>query len=156
MKSPQAKVFIMFIAAFAMALASCSNNYTETSSNDGKSLPTSDSIYTSEYINKICRTKPQEALDILDEAEKTQKMRTVKINVLRTMIYIDAYYDTNKGGVSVTFDTPPLFSFHASRICSVTSPHRFIVMRMRAYSNMRHVAAGVTVNVNSPKLLACC
>lgn len=104
MKSPQAKVFIMFIAAFAMALASCS-------SNDGKSLPTSDSIYTSEYINKICRTKPQEALDILDEAEKTQKMRTVKINVLRTMIYIDAYYDTNKGGVSVTFDTPPSFLF---------------------------------------------
>ena len=97
----------MFIAAFAMALASCSNNDKETSSNDGKSLPTSDSIYTSEYINKICRTMPQEALDILDEAEKTQKMRTVYINVLRTMIYIDAYYDTNKGGVSVTFDTPP-------------------------------------------------
>ena len=143
----------MFIAAFAMALASCSNNDKETSSNDGKSLPTSDSIYTSEYINKICRTMPQEALDILDEAEKTQKMRTVYINVLRTMIYIDAYYDTNKGGVSVTFDTPPL---HASRICSVTSPPRFIVMRMRAFSNMRHVAAGVTVNVNSPKLLACC
>ena len=29
-----------------------------------------------EYINKICRTKPDEALDMLDKAEMTHKMRT--------------------------------------------------------------------------------
>ena len=49
-----------------------------------------------EYINKICRTKPDEALDLLDKAELTHKMRTVKINLLKVMIYTNAYYDLNK------------------------------------------------------------
>ena len=49
------------------------------------------------YINKICRTKPDEALDLLDKAEMSHKMRTVKVNLLRAMTYVDGYYDINKG-----------------------------------------------------------
>lgn len=88
--------------AFVMLLCTACSQDKRVGSSAGSSAaasanPPSDSLYTAEYINKICRTKPQEALTLLDEAEKTHKMRTVKINVLRTMIYVNAYYDTKKG-----------------------------------------------------------
>lgn len=49
------------------------------------------------HINKICRTKPGEALDMLDQAEMSHKMRSVKVNLLRAMTYVDGYYDVEKG-----------------------------------------------------------
>ena len=49
------------------------------------------------HINKICRTKPGEALDLLDQAEMSHKMRSVKVNLLKAMTYVDGYYDVEKG-----------------------------------------------------------
>lgn len=78
-------------ALFAIFLVlSCSG---DADKDGGKKIENQETV---EYINKICRTKPQEALDLLDKAEKTHEMRLVKINVLRSMIYLNAYYDTTK------------------------------------------------------------
>lgn len=49
------------------------------------------------YINRICRTQPEKALRLLDKAEMNHQMRPVKINVFRSMIYINGYNDTKKG-----------------------------------------------------------
>ena len=49
------------------------------------------------HINKICRTKPEEAIHLLDQAEMSHKMRSVKVNLLKAMTYVDGYYDIDKG-----------------------------------------------------------
>lgn len=84
----------VFIAIFLVI--SCENTE-EKDSAVNKSDRIKEENQMAAYINKICRTKPDEALDLLDKAEMSHKMRTVKVNLLRAMTYVDGYYDINKG-----------------------------------------------------------
>ena len=68
----------------------------EEEKRDRRTPPEEERILT-EQVNKICRTQPEEALRMLDEAEEAHTMRSVKVNLLKAMTYVDRYYDLNKG-----------------------------------------------------------
>ena len=68
----------------------------EEEKRDRRTPPEEERILT-EQVNKICRTQPEEALRMLDEAEEAHTMRSVKVNLLKAMTYVDGYYDLNKG-----------------------------------------------------------
>ena len=85
----------VFIAIFLVI--SCGNTEVKDNNDVTKSDRIKEENQMAAYINKICRTKPDEALDLLDKAEMSHKMRTVKVNLLRAMTYVDGYYDINKG-----------------------------------------------------------
>ena len=82
---------------FAIFLVVSCENTEENDSAANKADRIKEENQMAAYINKICRTKPDEALDLLDKAEMSHKMRTVKVNLLRAMTYVDGYYDINKG-----------------------------------------------------------
>lgn len=83
-------------AIIAIFLAMSCTNTGDNSNADNAEVRKIEENKLADHINKICRTKPDVALDLLDKAEKTHKMRTVKINILKAMIYANAYYDLNK------------------------------------------------------------
>lgn len=85
----------VFIAIFLVI--SCGNTEVKDNNDVTKSDRIKEENQMAAYINKICRTKPDEALDMLDKAEMSHKMRTVKVNLLRAMTYVDGYYDLDKG-----------------------------------------------------------
>ena len=85
----------VFIAIFLVI--SCGNTEVKDNNDVTKSDRIKEENQMAAYINKICRTKPNEALDMLDKAEMSHKMRTVKVNLLRAMTYVDGYYDLDKG-----------------------------------------------------------
>ena len=85
----------VFIAIFL--IISCGNTEVKDNNDVTKSDRIKEENQMAAYINKICRTKPDEALDMLDKAEMSHKMRTVKVNLLRAMTYVDGYYDLDKG-----------------------------------------------------------
>ena len=85
----------VFIAIFLVI--SCGNTEVKDNNDVTKSDRIKEENQMAAYINKICRTKPDEALDLLDKAEMSHKMRTVKVNLLRAMTYVDGYYDLDKG-----------------------------------------------------------
>ena len=85
----------VFIAIFLVI--SCGNTEVKDNNDVTKSDRIKEENQMAAYINKICRTKPDEALDMLDKAEMSHKMRTVKANLLRAMTYVDGYYDLDKG-----------------------------------------------------------
>ena len=85
----------VFIAIFLVI--SCGNTEVKDNNDVTKSDRIKEENQMAAYINKICRTKPDEALDMLDKAEMSHKMRTVKVNLLRAMTYVDGYYDIDKG-----------------------------------------------------------
>lgn len=85
----------VFIAIFLVI--SCGNTEVKDNNDGTKSDRIKEENQMAAYINKICRTKPDEALDMLDKAEMSHKMRTVKANLLRAMTYVDGYYDLDKG-----------------------------------------------------------
>ena len=85
----------VFIAIFLVI--SCGNTEVKDNNDVTKSDRIKEENQMVAYINKICRTKPDEALDMLDKAEMSHKMRTVKVNLLRAMTYVDGYYDLDKG-----------------------------------------------------------
>ena len=85
----------VFIAIFLVI--SCGNTEVKDNNDGTKSDRIKEENQMAAYINKICRTKPDEALDMLDKAEMSHKMRTVKVNLLRAMTYVDGYYDLDKG-----------------------------------------------------------
>ena len=85
----------VFIAIFLVI--SCGNTEVKDNNDVTKSDRIKEENQMAAYINKICRTKPVEALDMLDKAEMSHKMRTVKVNLLRAMTYVDGYYDLDKG-----------------------------------------------------------
>ena len=85
----------VFIAIFLVI--SCGNTEVKDNNDGTKSDRIKEENQMAAYINKICRTKPNEALDMLDKAEMSHKMRTVKVNLLRAMTYVDGYYDLDKG-----------------------------------------------------------
>ena len=85
----------VFFAIFLVI--SCGNTEVKDNNDVTKSDRIKEENQMAAYINKICRTKPDEALDLLDKAEMSHKMRTVKVNLLRAMTYVDGYYDLDKG-----------------------------------------------------------
>ena len=85
----------VFIAIFLVI--SCGNTEVKDNNDVTKSDRIKEENQMAAYINKICRTKPDEALDMLDKAEMSHKMRTVKVNLLRAMTYVDGYYDLDNG-----------------------------------------------------------
>ncbi|MGM9732963.1 MAG: helix-turn-helix domain-containing protein [Prevotella sp.] len=85
----------VFIAIFLVM--SCGNTEGKENNAATKSDKVKEENQMAAYINKICRTKPDEALHMLDQAEMSHKMRTVKVNLLRAMTYVDGYYDLDKG-----------------------------------------------------------
>ena len=87
----------MAVFSAIFLVISCGNTEVKDNNDVTKSDRIKEENQMAAYINKICRTKPDEALDMLDKAEMSHKMRTVKVNLLRAMTYVDGYYDLDKG-----------------------------------------------------------
>ena len=78
----------MFLTALLVLLSfilcACTQSGVTGSNSRGE-----DSIYSAEYINRICRTQPRHALGLLDTAERRNLLSPADINGMRAMIYND-------------------------------------------------------------------
>ena len=80
---------IYFIAV--VFLTSCGNKASRTS----YSSPSTDSIYTIEYIKHICVSQPARALALLDTIEERKLLKMTDVNGLRAVIYQNGLGQTN-------------------------------------------------------------
>ncbi len=78
------KNVILHTLLFSLILCACTQSGVTGSNSRGE-----DSIYSSEYINRICRTQPRYALRLLDTAERRNLLSPADINGMRAMIYND-------------------------------------------------------------------
>ena len=78
------KNVILHTLLLSFILCACTQSGVTGSNSRGE-----DSIYSSEYINRICRTQPRYALRLLDTAERRNLFSPADINGMRAMIYND-------------------------------------------------------------------
>ena len=78
------KNVILHALLLSLILCACTQSGVTGSNSRGE-----DSIYSAEYINRICRTQPRHALGLLDTAEQRNMLSPADINGMRAMVYND-------------------------------------------------------------------
>ena len=78
------KNVILHALLLSLILCACTQSGVTGSNSRGE-----DSIYSAEYINRICRTQPRHALGLLDTAEQRNMRSPADINGMRAMVYND-------------------------------------------------------------------
>ena len=78
------KNVILNALLLSLILCACTQSGVTGSNSRGE-----DSIYSAEYINRICRTQPRHALGLLDTAEQRNMLSPADINGMRAMVYND-------------------------------------------------------------------
>lgn len=133
---------IFFIAiSIILFLQSCAHRVGDDSSADN------DSVFTVDYISRIAQLHPQEALSLLDSAERFEKMNVVDIDGLRAVVYNNALDMTDMSLIYArrVYDNPEVKTDTVSLLKSLMMLTALNLQESRYDEAIRYAGEGATV-----------
>lgn len=133
---------IFFIAiSIILFLQSCAHRVGDDSAADN------DSVFTVDYISRIAQLHPQEALSLLDSAERFEKMNVVDIDGLRAVVYNNALDKTDMSLIYArrVYDNPEVKTDTVSLLKSLMMLTALNLQESRYGEAIRYAGEGATV-----------